>query len=469
MGRLSSLLVSVRGLSSSSSGVSEMPDAVAALLECLDRCGSVVVQSMAVLCGGSDATDSSSSSSSVLSALESLRCLSEERLDGVDADEAAAYEAVLQHLSGMDACAGAEVVSSCMALHTLGCRNGIALCGQVDVIELVYDAVCRWLEYASSGGDDYEAGAAVGALLILCGWECGPKMPSESREPIEKATVAAIKSGLGTAGKVFTEQGVRELFASSMKAGMLRHEDISLACGWCSIVFFVSYGYPGALSTANESGVFSTALELLRRVEPSSLPEEWWLTTCDVVDVASSQLACLWASSSLVKRLPSAMQSSWWPELLDHAIRMCKLNASVGLSGRSTISFVPFVHAGGIVELAAQDESQHDMLIVSDVADALEYGILHDFAYAGNSTAAYASGAAVALVGRNEGGKVLRREAVHAVLERLRQHFERETYTFHTPPKSVMGHMTRVTVMVLSDVFFKQKTAYEILRSDWSS
>eukprot|EP01046_Picozoa_sp_COSAG06_P123438 COSAG06_NODE_71350_length_185_cov_20.186047_1_plen_51_part_01 len=51
MGRLSSLLVSVRGLSSSR-GVSETSDAVAALLECLDRCGSVVVQSMAVLCGG---------------------------------------------------------------------------------------------------------------------------------------------------------------------------------------------------------------------------------------------------------------------------------------------------------------------------------------------------------------------------------------------------------------------------------
>eukprot|EP01046_Picozoa_sp_COSAG06_P112565 COSAG06_NODE_59234_length_274_cov_54.177143_1_plen_90_part_11 len=90
---------------------------------------------MAVLCGGSDASDSSSSSSSVLSALESLRCLSEGRLDGVDADEAAAYEAVLHHLSGMDGCAGVEFVSSCMALHTLGCRNGIALCGRVDVIE----------------------------------------------------------------------------------------------------------------------------------------------------------------------------------------------------------------------------------------------------------------------------------------------------------------------------------------------
>eukprot|EP01046_Picozoa_sp_COSAG06_P102998 COSAG06_NODE_49166_length_327_cov_0.859649_1_plen_99_part_01 len=99
-----------------------------------------MVQSIAVLSGGSDASDSSSSpsSSSVLSALESLRCLSDERLDGVDADEAAAYEAVLHHLSGMmDACAGDEFVSSCMALHTLGCRNGIAVCARVDMLELV--------------------------------------------------------------------------------------------------------------------------------------------------------------------------------------------------------------------------------------------------------------------------------------------------------------------------------------------
>eukprot|EP01046_Picozoa_sp_COSAG06_P105598 COSAG06_NODE_51847_length_309_cov_1.119048_1_plen_103_part_11 len=103
----------------------------------------------------------------MLSALESLRCLSEERLDGVDADEAAAYEAVLGHMSGLDACAGDEVVSSCMALLTLGCRNGIALCGRVDVLELAGDALCRWLEYASSGGDDYAAGGAVGALLAL--------------------------------------------------------------------------------------------------------------------------------------------------------------------------------------------------------------------------------------------------------------------------------------------------------------
>eukprot|EP01046_Picozoa_sp_COSAG06_P021539 COSAG06_NODE_1624_length_8892_cov_3872.704424_2_plen_1157_part_00 len=429
--QLCSLLVSVRGLSSSS-GVSSVSDAVTALLECLDRCGSVVVQSMAVLSGGSDASDSSSSSS-VLSALESLRCLSDERLNAVSADEAAAYEAVLGHLSGLDACAGDAVVSSCMALHTLGCRNGVALCGRVDALELAGAMVCRWLEYASSGGDDYAAAAAFGAFNNLCGWEGGWKMASESRQPIEKAAVATAKSVFGTVSKVFTEQSARKMFANSMRADVLSHDDISLACGWCWVLFFIGYMHPGALPTANDSGVFSTALELYRRVEPSPLSGEWWLKTCDVVDVTSSQLACLWALLSVVKRLPSAMQSSWWSELFDHAIQLVNINASASLSGRDTLCQIPILQSLALIEVAAQDESQHDMLIASGVADALEYGILHDFTYIGSSTAAYASGAAVALVGRNEGGKVLRCEAVHAVLERLHQCFQRDTAFFNTP------------------------------------
>ena len=248
-----------------------------------------------------------------------------------------------------------------------------------------------------------------------------------------------------------------------MKADVLSHEDISLACGWGFIANYINYMHPGALTTANESGVFSTALELYRRVEPSPLPGEWWLKTCDVVDVTSSQHVCLWVTLGLVKRLPSATQSSWWPELLEHAIRACKLNASAGLSERDTMVFFQFMNAGGIVELAAHDEAQHEILIVSGVADALEYAILHDFTYVGMSIAAYASGAAVALVGRNEGGKVLRREAVHAVLERLHLNFEPESYTFNTPPKTVMTHLARVTIMVISDANKKHMLEYEPL------
>ena len=193
-----------------------------------------------------------------------------------------------------------------------------------------------------------------------------------------------------------------------MKAGMLTHEDVSLACGWCFALMIPSYMHSAALTTANECGWFSTALQVYRRVEPSPLPEEWWSGTCDVVDVTSARLLNLWLGVfSMAKRLPSATQSSWWSELLVHAIRMSKLNASAGLSGRDTMAAVTFTQPLSVVEVAAQDELQHEMLLASGVADALEYAILHDFTYGGGSVAANASGAAVALVGRNEGGKVL--------------------------------------------------------------
>ena len=104
-----------------------------------------------------------------------------------------------------------------------------------------------------------------------------------------------------------------------------------------------------------------------------------------------------------------------------------------------------------------------EMLIASGVMDALEYGILHDFACAGLSVASYASGAAVALVGRNEGGKVLRCEAVHAVLGMLHVFFQPESWLFAATAKSVMAHVARISIMVISDANKKHMLQYEPL------
>ena len=170
--------------------------------------------------------------------------------------------------------------------------------------------------------------------------------------------------------------------------------------------------------------MFSAALSLLHRVEPSPLPDEWWVSKCDVIDVTCTRLSMLWFWFASVKRFPDdARQAEWWSELLDQAIRMTKLNASAGLSGRDTLSTMAILAALVPVEVAAQDESQHERLLESGVTDALEYGILHDFVWVTLSMSAYAAGAAVALVGRNEGGKMLRCEAVHAVLEQAHEVF----------------------------------------------
>ena len=84
--------------------------------------------------------------------------------------------------------------------------------------------------------------------------------------------------------------------------------------------------HPETLSTADESGVFTEALALYRRVEPSPLGADWWRGTCEVVDVTSCRLQNLWLMFGLVKRLESATGASWWSELLDHAVSLCKMS-----------------------------------------------------------------------------------------------------------------------------------------------
>eukprot|EP01047_Picozoa_sp_COSAG01_P111560 COSAG01_NODE_40338_length_465_cov_0.655738_1_plen_66_part_01 len=66
---------------------------------------------------------------------------------------------------------------------------------------------------------------------------------------------------------------------------------------------------------------------------------------------------------------------------MNHAVRMSKLNASEALSGRDTMCVHVIVQSLSVVKFAAQHESQHEMLIASDVVEAMEYGILHDFTY----------------------------------------------------------------------------------------
>ena len=136
-----------------------------------------------------------------------------------------------------------------------------------------------------------------------------------------------------------------------------------------------------------------------------------------------------------------------------------KVNASACLS----VLLYPIVQGLAVVEVAAKYESQHGLLIESGVVDALEYAILHDATYVGASIAANAAGAAVALMGRNEGGKVLRREAVHAVLERMDLHFRPGSLCYATPVKSIMLYFVRITVVAVSDSNKKHMIEFEPL------
>ena len=118
-----------------------MSNAVAALLDELDRCGDAVLQSLAVL-----RSAASGGSGTVLDAFGVLRGLSEERLEAASADECAAFDAVLNHLASCPSCEESELESGCVSLFKLGCRNGFAVCARSEVLEL---ATARYVEAVS--------------------------------------------------------------------------------------------------------------------------------------------------------------------------------------------------------------------------------------------------------------------------------------------------------------------------------
>ena len=194
------------------------------------------------------------------------------------------------------------------AVHTQ-LSTWLALVDTVEVIRLGADLFVKWIESVSAVGDDHAAGAAASAVYTVISNEFVIKMPPESRGPAEKAGNHHSAKVMGCIREVLTEQRVRQIFTGSMKDGIVSHDDLSLACGWASATFWLSYMHPGACATASEIGMFSAALTLHHRVEPSPLSGEWWLSTCDVVDVTSAQLTSLYLLFSSCKRVPSATQA----------------------------------------------------------------------------------------------------------------------------------------------------------------
>ena len=104
------------------------------------------------------------------------------------------------------------------------------------------------------------------------------------------------------------------------------------------------------------------------------------------------------------------------------------------------------------------------MLLASGAVEALEYGIMHDFSCIGVSVSAYAAGAAVALVGKQEGGRTLSREAVFAVLGQLWHGYLAEGSVMATVPvKTVLPAFERVVTLSISDANKKHMLEFERL------
>ena len=152
---LSGHMAAVEGLDAASSDLPAVALCVSALLDCVDRCGSVVLQSLSILTSGSADADSR------LAALEALRGLSEARQAEISDEEVSAFHCLQVLLGSLDVSSECQdCVTGCMALHTLGCRIGLSVCG-TEIAELATRVCLSSLDaLLSQGGGRQQVAAA---------------------------------------------------------------------------------------------------------------------------------------------------------------------------------------------------------------------------------------------------------------------------------------------------------------------
>ena len=103
-------------------------------------------------------------------------------------DENTAFEIVMGRMSECSECVGDEAVSGCMPLFTLGCRSGLAVCGESDALVLlsIRLLVC-WYDHVAGSNrwDDLLSGGAISALHMLAAAEAVPNVPSDRWAALE--------------------------------------------------------------------------------------------------------------------------------------------------------------------------------------------------------------------------------------------------------------------------------------------
>ena len=143
--------------------------------------------------------------------------------------------------------------------------------------------------------------------------------------------------------------------------------------------------------------VYAAAQALTQRFCPSplALTPDWWVETCSDLDITSVRLSLVMHLVQYSKLFDQRQlqSASWLGPALPLCVHICKMNASAGLSARSTMAFFPVSHALRTVETSARVELHAVSLLESGVVEALDYACLHDFTYIGSSVAGDGAGA----------------------------------------------------------------------------
>eukprot|EP01049_Picozoa_sp_SAG25_P012115 SAG25_NODE_1584_length_2729_cov_3.051331_1_plen_304_part_10 len=138
--------------------------------------------------------------------------------------------------------------------------------------------------------------------------------------------------------------------------------------------------------------------------------------------------------------------------MIDHCVKLAKVNQQAQLSAKTPMPTLVFNFVFTIISKQASFAPKREGLLASGVAEAALYASIHGSpVVAGIGTAAAAAACAVQLIGRNEGGLTLCREAVHAVLDAFGNFFDKSKRHFSALASRALTDCWSINHMVVSD------------------
>ena len=110
-----------------------------------------------------------------------------------------------------------------------------------------------------------------------------------------------------------------------------------------------------------------------------------------------------------------------------------------------------------LINMAAQDPTRHESLLAAGVVDALLWTTANNYSFVGVGIARDTAAACTALIGRNETGLTLTREAIDFILDSFHVYFDRVSTHFVVKraakqgAKSMIGVALPIVDVVIAD------------------
>eukprot|EP01047_Picozoa_sp_COSAG01_P005801 COSAG01_NODE_202_length_22130_cov_167.927239_21_plen_2422_part_01 len=365
----------------------------------------------------------------------------------------------------------AEVTAAFMAVFVLCFRNGEHAFEPLILANAAAVALWARLQCSQLANREIMGLLVAASTTISLLWnEIGGKTQNvdlrRRAEKIWEEKTLAVRS------VEYSEKGVR-LFMPRLIEALTDDDDViaSSASFFCTLwyraccISFIT-AHPGLASTQQVNPVadafqspemMAAHLALCRRLGPRSIgceqPVSWWIERWDKINLDTLNMC----SSVLFARNMSSY-SLWLPtfvvarnEALQDAIYMAKINQAAELSAQPTNGSVVFIMALQFITNCSRDKSLHSVLLSSKVLDSLLYTTANDYVYCAVSMANAAAIAAVNLIGCNEDGLTLTRDAVSVVLRGFMGYFDPTTRYGSAVARRMLPDAEAIVHMVVSD------------------